>query len=341
MRIAVLTGGATAERAVAFASAAQVVGALRARGHEVAVVDTVAGPLGAAAETASLTLEVGAPPDTAGLDARERRFLSERLAAIPQIRRADVVFVCLHGGRGEGGVVQALLETVGVPYTGSGPLASALAMDKDLAKRVVRAAAVPVPAWLMAPVTPDAVHRELGWPTIVKPSRQGSSVGLTLVAEPAGLGPAIALARQHDDEVMVERYASGREFTVGVLADRALPVGEIIPRSGLFDYEAKYSPGGSEEVFPAAVSPAIAARLQELGLSAHRALKLGGYSRIDFRLDQGGDILFLEANTLPGLTAASLLPKGAQAAGIAFPDLCEEICRLARNATPAAGNKSA
>lgn len=331
MRITVLTGGATAERAVAFASAAQVVAALRSRGHAVAVVDTVAGPLAATAETAALSAAVGAPPDAAALDDRERHFLAETLATLPEIRDAGVVFLCLHGGRGEGGVVQTLLETIGVAYTGSGPLASALAMDKDLAKRVVRAAGVPVPAWLMAPAAPADVGHHLGWPAIVKPSKQGSSVGLTLVAGPPGLEAAVALARRHDDEVMLEQYIPGREFTVGILADVALPVGEIIPRRGLFDYEAKYTPGASAEVFPAGLAPALAGRLQDAALAAHRALKLGGYSRIDFRLDAAGAIFFLEANTLPGVTGTSLLPQAARAAGIGFPDLCERICRLARN----------
>lgn len=338
MRVTVLTGGATAERAVALASAAQVVAALRSRGHDVAVVDTVAGPLTGAAETAALSSAVDAPPDAAALDDRERRFLAETLATLSEIRRVDVVFLCLHGGRGEGGVVQALLETIGVPYTGSGPLASALAMDKDLAKRVVRAAGVPVPAWLMTPAEPTEVGRYLGFPVIVKPSKQGSSVGLTLVEEPGGLDAALRLAAQYDDEVMLERYVSGRELTVGILADAALPVGEIIPRRGLFDYEAKYTPGASSEVFPAEIPPTVAAQVQDHALAAHRALKLGGYSRIDFRLGAAGDIFFLEANTLPGVTGASLLPQAARAADISFPDLCERICRLARNVTPMAGN---
>jgi D-alanine-D-alanine ligase len=338
MRITVLTGGATAERAVAFASAAQVVTALRARGHTVAVVDTISGPLAPAAEATVLSTAVGDPPDAAALDAEERRFLAETLGTLSEIRDADVVFLCLHGGRGEGGAVQVLLETIGVAYTGSGPLASALAMDKDLAKRLVRAAGVPVPPWLMGPAAPADVERHLGWPVIVKPSKQGSSVGLTLVEAPAGLAAAIQVAHQHDDEVMLERYVPGRECTVGILADVALPVGEIIPRRGLFDYEAKYTPGASAEVFPAALPPAVAARLQEHALTAHRALKLGSYSRIDFRLDATGAIFFLEANTLPGLTGTSLLPQAARAAGIPFPDLCERICRLARNVTPAAGN---
>jgi D-alanine-D-alanine ligase len=338
MRVTVLTGGATGERAVAFAGAAQVVAALRGRGHEVFVVDTVTGLLTGPTERAALSPAVGPPPDPAELDERERRFLSEELARLPVIQGADVVFLCLHGGRGEGGAVQSLLETIGVRYTGSGPLASALAMDKDLSKRVVRAAGVAVPEWRLAPATPEAIAAALGWPVIVKPSKQGSSLGLSLVRGPGELGAAVDLAARHDDEVLIEQFVPGREFTVGVLDGRALPAGEIIPRAGLFDYEAKYTPGATEEVFPAAIPAGVADRLAAQALTAHRALKLGAYSRIDFRGDAGGDIFFLEANTLPGVTGTSLLPQAARAAGIEFAELCERILRLARNVGRPAGN---
>ena len=329
MRVTVLTGGATAERAVAFASAAQVVEVLRARGHEVFVVDTVAGHLDATAERAVLTPAVGPQPALDGLDARERRFLLGELSQVPVVRGADVVFLVLHGGRGEGGVVQALLETIGVPYTGSGPLASALAMDKDLAKRLFAAAGVPVPPWRMAPLTAAEAGTALGWPLVVKPSKQGSSVGMSLVQRATDFEAAVERARVHDDEVMVERFVPGREFTVAILGDEALPVGEIIPRSGLFDYEAKYTPGASEEVFPAQIDGALAGRLQTLALTAHRALKLSGFSRIDFRVTPDGDIFCLEANTLPGVTRESLYPRAARAAGIEFGVACERICALA------------
>ena len=339
MRVTVLTGGATGERAVAFAGAAQVVAALRERDHVVTVVDSVAGLLDADAERAALAPAVGPPPDAALLDARERRFLVEDLARVAAVRGADVVFLCLHGGRGEGGVLQALLETIGVAYTGSGPLASALAMDKDLAKRLVAAAGVPVPPWRLAPVAAAEVATAIGWPVIVKPSKQGSSLGMTLVETERDLDAAVRAAGQYDDEVLIERFLPGREFTVGILGDEALPVGEIVPHHRLFDYTAKYTPGACEEIFPAPVGGAVSARLQALALTAHRALKLGGFSRIDFRLGAGDDIFFLEANTLPGLTGTSLLPQAAEAAGITFADLCERICRLARNVGRLAGNK--
>src|SRR6266702_979123 len=169
-------------------------------------------------------------------------------------------------GRGEGGILQAVLDVIAVPYTGSGALASALAMDKDLAKRLFRAAGVPVPAWFMAPVAPEDVTTALGWPVIVKPSKMGSSVGMTLVRNAEGLDAAVLVARAYDAEVMAEQFIPGRELTVGVLGDVPLPVGEIIPKHELFDYECKYTPGMSEEIFPAKLDTTLARQLQELAL---------------------------------------------------------------------------
>ncbi len=332
MRVTVLTGGATAERTVAFASASQIVAALRSRKHDVHVVDTCTGLLDEAEEANVLGGAVGTtPPSVAELEEQERKMLSEGLAELAVIRGSDVLFLALHGGAGEGGTLQAILDVIGVPYTGSGQLGSALAMDKDLSKRLFRAAGVPVPAWFMAPVAPEDVKTGLGWPVIVKPSKQGSSVGLTLVRKPAELDAAVELARRYDDEVMVEQFIPGRELTVGVLGDVPLPVGEIVPKHELFDYESKYTPGMSVETFPAAIATRLARQLQEYALVAHRALKLGGYSRIDFRVSPDDDIFCLEANSLPGMTRTSLYPQAARAAGIEFPEMCEQICKLARN----------
>ena len=332
MRVTVLTGGATAERAVAFASASQIVAALRSRGHEVSVVDTAGGLLDERGERELLGAAVGtAPPAVDQLAAREQRMLSEGLAEVPAVRDADVLFLAVHGGQLEGGTLQAVLDVIGVPYTGSGPLASALAMDKDLSKRLFRAAGVPVPAWFMAPVAPEDVTTALGWPVIIKPSKQGSSVGLTLVKKAEDLENAVKLAARYDDEVMAEQFIPGRELTVGVLGDVPLPVGEIVPKHELFDYETKYTPGMSEETFPARIETLLARQLQEYAIMAHRALKLSGYSRVDFRVTPEGDIFCLEANSLPGMTRTSLYPQAAQAAGIPFPELCERVARLARN----------
>ena len=332
MRVTVLTGGATAERAVAFASASQIVAALRSRGHEVSVVDTAGGLLDERGERELLGAAVGtAPPAVDQLAAREQRMLSEGLAELPAVRDADVLFLAVHGGQLEGGTLQAVLDVIGVPYTGSGPLASALAMDKDLSKRLFRAAGVPVPAWFMEPVAPEDVTTALGWPVIIKPSKQGSSVGLTLVKKAEDLENAVKLAARYDDEVMAEQFIPGRELTVGVLGDVPLPVGEIVPKHELFDYETKYTPGMSEETFPARIETLLARQLQEYAVMAHRALKLNGYSRVDFRVTPEGDIFCLEANSLPGMTRTSLYPQAAQAAGIPFPELCERVARLARN----------
>src|SRR4051794_39228467 len=335
MRVTVLTGGTSAERDVAIASAVQVVGALRSRGHEVAVVDTARGYIPEADEATLLSGLVGTePPSIAQLEALERGLLLSGLANLAVVRNADVLFLALHGGRGEDGTLQTLLEVVGVPYTGSGRLGSAMAMDKDVSKRLFRTAGVPTADWVMAPADVDRVGRQLGWPTVVKPSKQGSTVGLTVVKDPSGYAEAVALAARYDDEVMIEAFVPGRELTVGVLEGQPLAVGEIIPRHEIFDYECKYTPGMSEEIFPADIPAEITRECQRLGLLAHEALKLGGYSRVDFRLTPDGQALCLEVNTLPGMTATSLLPQSARAVGIDFPDLCERICRTARPGRP-------
>lgn len=332
MRVTVLTGGATPERAVAFASASQIVAALRSRKHGVTVVDLAGDQLDAKGEGELLGGAVGlTPPAVDALAEREKKMLSEGLAALPSVREADVLFLAVHGGALEGGTLQAVLDVIDVPYTGSGPLASALAMDKDLSKRLFRSAGVPVPAWFMAPVAADDVTTALGWPVIVKPSKQGSSVGLTLVRQAQDLDNAVSVAAQYDDEVMAEQFIPGQELTVGVLGDVPLPVGQIVPKHELFDYETKYTPGMSEETFPARIDTLLARQLQEYALMAHRALKLSGYSRVDFRVTAEGDIFCLEANSLPGMTRTSLFPQAAQAAGIPFSELCERIARLARN----------
>jgi D-alanine-D-alanine ligase len=252
------------------------------------------------------------------------------LANLAVVRDADVLFLALHGGRGEDGTIQTLLEMVGVPYTGSGRLGSAMAMDKDISKRLFRAAGVPTADWVMAPAARADVERHFGWPVVVKPSKQGSTVGLTVVKNPREYEPAVARAREYDDEVMIERFVPGRELTVGVLEGRALAVGEIIPRHEVFDYECKYTPGMSEEIFPADLSADVAAQCSRLSLLAHEGLKLGGYSRVDFRLTPAGELFCLEVNTLPGMTATSLMPQSGRAVGIEFPELCERICRVAR-----------
>lgn len=329
MKVGVLFGGTTEERDVSIASGAEVVRALREAGHGVVAVDTATGVMDADAEAALLVTGVAPePPDRGRLDLL-RTGDPTSLTRAPELDGVDVLFLALHGGAGEGGALQALLDLVGLPYTGSGMLASAAAMDKDIAKRLMRFAGVATPDWLMAPTDVAEVAREIGWPAVVKPSKQGSTVGLTVVKSPDGLAEAIATALEFDDEVMVEAFVPGRELTVPVLGDEALPVGEIISRNEIFDYEAKYQPGMAEEIFPADIDDDAAEEAQRLALLTHEALKLSGFSRVDFRMDEAGVLWCLEANTLPGLTSASLVPKSAAAAGISFPRLCERICELA------------
>lgn len=323
-------GGTSAERDVSIASGLRIAAALRSRGHEVISLDTAKGVIDAATEKALLTSGVGqAPPDLESLAAMSRQSLSPTLGTLPEVRQADVVFLALHGGQGEDGTLQALFDLSGVRYTGTGPLGSALGMDKDLSKRLFRDNGVRTAEWLMAPATSQQVREKVGFPVVVKPSKQGSTVGLTLVRDPSGLEAAIREAFKYDDEVMLERFISGRELTVGILGHEALPIGEIIPKNELYDYESKYTKGMAVEEFPARLDPAVAALVQEQAVLAFKALKLRGYARIDFRLDDSGGCFCLEANTLPGMTELSLIPQAAAAAGISFPELCERIVQLA------------
>jgi D-alanine-D-alanine ligase len=339
MKITVLMGGASAERNVSLASGLRIAEALRSRGHGVTAFDPSRGVISPDTECELREGGVGRePPSLESLaQATGGSFLSA-LERQPELVSADVVFLALHGGQGEDGTLQALLDMAHIRYTGSGHLASALAMDKDLSKKLFRAEGVTTPDWLMAPASIDEVEGALGLPVVVKPSKQGSTVGLTVVKMRDQFEAAVKEAWRFDDEVMIEQFIPGRELTVGVLGERVFPVGEIKPKHEIYDYECKYTPGMAEEEFPAQLSPALAARIQEQALAAFRALKLGGCARIDFRLassDDGsvnsdGDFYCLEANTLPGMTELSLIPQGAAAIGMSFAELCDEIVNLAR-----------
>lgn len=330
MKITVLMGGTSSERNVSLASGIRIVLALRGRGHQVTALDPARGLISADEEKALATGKVGTePPSLEALSKVAEGAFLPNLTSMKEVRNADVVFLALHGGQGEDGTIQALLDMAQVRYTGSGHLSSALAMDKDLSKKLFRAADVKTADWLMAPVTVEQVEGMLGLPVVVKPSKQGSTVGLSVVKKREDLMPAIEEANKYDDEVMIERFVPGRELTVGVLGDIALPVGEIIPKHEIYDYECKYTAGMAEEEFPAKLSTEASERVQQQALAAFKALKLRGYSRIDFRLTTEGEFYCLEANTLPGMTELSLIPQGAAAMGIDFAELCERIVKLA------------
>jgi D-alanine-D-alanine ligase len=338
MKISVLMGGTSSERDVSLASGLRVAEALRAKGHEVTTVDTARGALPREEERAMLAASAvqKEPPSQEELDRMKADTLRQLQAILPLVQDADVVFLTLHGGYGEDGTVQAFLDMAGVPYTGSGHLASALAMDKDLSQQLFRREGVSTAEWMMveraggasAEVMQEAIAT-LGLPLIVKPSKQGSTVGLSVVKEPSALEPAIREAFRYDDEVMLERFIAGRELTVGVLGGEALPVGEIIPKHEIYDYECKYTAGMAEEVFPADLTAGEREAVQGQALKAFRALKLRGCARIDFRMSEDGAFFCLEANTLPGMTGTSLIPQAAAAAGMDFPTFCDRVARLA------------
>jgi D-alanine-D-alanine ligase len=330
MNITVLMGGTSSERNVSLASGIRIVQALRGNGHKVTPLDPARGVISDAEQRELATGMVGTePPSLEALSKFAEGTFLPNLTSMKEIKDVDVAFLALHGGQGEDGTIQALLDMAHVKYTGSGHLSSALAMDKDLSKKLFRVADVKTADWLMAPATTEQVEGMLGLPVIVKPSKQGSTVGLTLVKKRSDLPGAIEEALKYDDEVMIERFVPGRELTVGVLGDVALPVGEIISKHEIYDYECKYTAGMATEEFPAKISPEATERVQKQALAAFKSLKLKGYARIDFRLTTEGEFYCLEANTLPGMTELSLIPQGAAAMGIKFPELCERIVKLA------------
>src|SRR5512132_3729944 len=266
LKITVLMGGASSERDVSFASGTRVAAALRARGHTVTSLDPAGKVLSIDDEQGYLSGAVKKAPPTPEFLATLK--IPGSLGEHPAVRGADVVFLGLHGGQGEDGTVQALLDLAGITYTGSGHLASALAMDKDLSKLLFRAGGVRTADWLMAPASDDEVVAALGLPVVVKPSKQGSTVGLSVVKRREDLAAAIELAYKHDDEVMIEAFVPGRTLTVGILGDEQLSVGEIIKKHEIYGYECKYTAGMAVEEFPAKLDRAQTGAVQQQALAA-------------------------------------------------------------------------
>ncbi|MFD1200589.1 D-alanine--D-alanine ligase [Leucobacter albus] len=327
MRIAVLFGGDSEERDVSIASAAEIIPALRSRGHSVRAVDTLTGALALDAEKRVLGGMVGVePPAGAALAAMRQRGSALRLPR--EIGESDLVFLALHGGSGDDGRLQALLELAGIPYTGSGPLGSGLAMDKHVSKTLLRANGIATPDWLLAPTGGSEAQAELELPVVVKPTRQGSTVGLPLVRVASELTPAIARAARYGP-VMIERFVAGRELTVGVLGGDALAIGEVhLDAQSVFSYSDKYQAGAMRASFPALLDDAARREVEQMAVQAHRIHQLEGNSLSDLRLDVAGQPWLIEVNRLPGTTATSLLPQSAAAAGVDFASLCERIARL-------------
>ncbi|MGH2668723.1 MAG: D-alanine--D-alanine ligase, partial [bacterium] len=334
MRVAVLMGGNTSEREISLRTGRGMAQALRHLGHEVLAVDAANGRLLPAGD------EERAGTSETAIAVREPAAGPAALVGASAIRDAEVVLIALHGGAGENGTLQALLDLAGKPYTGSGVMASALAMNKAMSKRVFEHAAIPTPAWLLVEAegplaaallggaTPAAVTA-LGLPLVVKPNEEGSTVGLTIVKEWAALPAAFREAARYGHEILLEAYIEGRELTVAVVGETALPIVEIRPKSGFYDYESKYTAGRSEYFCPADLPLAVAERVWSLGLAASRALDCRGVARVDFRLDANDVPWCLEVNTIPGMTPTSLVPMAAKAAGMSYEQVVQRMLDLA------------
>ncbi len=297
-KIGVLLGGMSSEREVSLASGTAILKALKEKGYHAVAIDV-------------------------GRDA----------AVKIREQAVDLAFIALHGKFGEDGAIQGMLEVMGIPYTGSGILASALGMNKTVSKQVFRSRGLHVgPYEVVYSGEADRIGdviEQIRYPVVVKPHAEGSSVGVSLVFKKEDVAPAAELAFRYGGEILVEKFIKGKEVQVGILGDRALGAIEIVPKRAFYDYAAKYEQGMSDHFFPARIPEAVYQRTLEAGLVAHRAIGCRGYSRVDFIIDENGMPYILEVNTLPGMTATSLLPEIAKGAGITFPDLVEEIVRLA------------
>ena len=336
MKIVVLAGGLSPERNVSLSSGCRVCAALRECGHEAAFVDMYLGTqeppeaLFGAPIPGELTKIGRQAPDLEALRAAQPSGGDGQFGpgVLELCRMADIVFLALHGSCGEDGRVQAALDLLGVPYTGSGYLGSAIAMNKDLTKRVVAPLGVATPKWRKADVTEESreeLARTVELPCVVKPLDGGSSIGVSIARTREELDAALDQAIRLGGRTVIEEYIAGREIQVGILEDRALPSIEIIPGSGFYDYENKYQPGAAEEITPAPLPAEWEKRLGEAALTVFRALGLSVYSRADFIVTQDGTPWFLEINTLPGMTPTSLVPQEAAAAGIGYGELCRRI----------------
>ena len=338
MKIVVLAGGISTEREISIVSGTQVCKALREKGHRAILVDVWFGQAGANPEeafpeeydTEESAAYIRSFDDQVEVSAAERKeFFGPQVMEL--CRAADIVFMALHGENGENGKVQAAFDLFGIRYTGSGYLGSALAMDKGLSKQLFRENGVPTPAGML-------VHREeprktaeeygIGLPCVVKTCCGGSSVGVYITETEEDFEKSLEEAFTYEPEVVLEAYVKGREFSVGVVDGEAYPIIEIAPLVGFYDYKNKYQPGSTIETCPAELTKEQTEKMQEYAVRAYEALRLKSYGRIDFLMDEEGEMFCLEANTLPGMTPTSLLPQEAQALGMSFADLCERLIEV-------------
>jgi D-alanine-D-alanine ligase len=346
MRIVVLLGGVSPEREVSLRSGGGVARALLRLGHRVDLLDTATGRRIRTPEEA-IALGSRAPRrghagsrGHSGISRADERWKG---ALLRSRSRIGAVFVALHGGDGEDGTIQGWLERAGFPFTGSGSLASGMAMDKAWAKRLFRLLDIPTPDWIEARLPKGAGRAALlesldeaaiasvgGFPVVTKPNAVGSSVGISIVREGGALRRALLLAARYDERVLIEQFIPGRELTVTVLGGRAFPVVEVIPSGDFYDYKRKYTSGASRYEAPAAIPDGMARLLQDYSERAFREFRCRGAVRIDFRVRGDGAAFCLELNTVPGLTELSLVPMAARAAGMSYEALIREMVEAAR-----------
>ncbi|MCB0831987.1 MAG: D-alanine--D-alanine ligase [Bacteroidetes bacterium] len=329
MHVAVLYGGTSSERNVSLASGTAIGQALQKLGHQVTFVDAADGKdsrvsFSGVGETPPGPDELQKPP-------ADSQPISDLISTLTS-RHVQIVFNALHGGAGEDGRLQAVLDLAGLKYTGSGVLASSVAMNKVAAKRIFLSVGVPTAEYLFfkSGVDVNSVRnqvKEFGIPFVVKPNEEGSTVGLSIVHDMKDFDSAWSTAVKYGD-LLIERYIDGRELTVAILGEEALPVIEIIPEGGFYDYHHKYTKGMTQYVCPAELDSDVAQEAQTHALRAFHALACKGYARVDFRLSPHGNLYCLEVNTLPGMTETSLVPKAAKAAGMEFEQLVDRIIEL-------------
>lgn len=341
MNIVVLAGGISPERDVSLSSASLISGALMKKGHKVALVDVYEGLKDGVAPSLDLfrndkvyTYKVD--ENVPDLDEVIRRNGGRKALVGPGVielcRLADVVYIGLHGAMGENGQLQAMLDICDIKYTGSDYLGSAIAMDKDIAKKMMSGAGVPVPEGVYCDLACDDVRAkvaQVGLPCVIKPCSCGSSVGVSIIENEKELEAALEFAKKYEDKILIEKRIKGREMTVAILDGKVLPAIEIIPKNGYYDYKNKYQSGMTTEICPAPIPNETFEKMAEYTRLAFDALRLRGYARMDFILMEDGEAYCLEANTLPGMTPTSLLPQAAAAVGISYEELCDKIVNMA------------
>lgn len=338
MKVIVLAGGTSTERAVSLVSGSMIYKALKKNGHQAVLMDVYLGYEGDVsgifeADTdwaANVTAVSEKNPDLEAIKAMrpdgDKNFFGPNVLKL--CKEADAVFMALHGANGEDGKIQACFELMGIPYTGTDYISSAMAMDKGITKDIFAAHNIPTPEGFRLKKGEKKMPK---FPSIVKACCGGSSVGVCIAKDETEFDHALEEAFRYDKEVVVEQYIAGREFSVGVMDGKALPVIEIAPLQGFYDYKNKYQAGSAVETCPAQLDADKTAQMQDIAERVFKALRMSNYARMDFMMSETGEIYCLEANTLPGMTPTSLLPQEAAAVGISFEQLCEKILSSAVN----------